>query len=244
MKRLWFNTIKQKKFRREMTFLGQSSVLVLLISALICRPCLGRSGCCSISYACDFSHCFGCLTLKSTSDAWILWISHPHGGCRFWGVVAALPGPRRRWHGAPSPCPPPEPLQPCALVSLTRRLTAIAWNFSCFFSFSPTNMCFQYPSEPSSWRPLLLSPALILLPGSLIARLGLALAPRLRLRGLRFPAPVSEPASGSHVPSCHRTEISRGMNEGGQTPPGGRSRWEILLLREPEQALGFLSAPL
>lgn len=42
-KRFWFNTIKQKMFQREMTFLGQSSMLVPLISALICRPCLGRS---------------------------------------------------------------------------------------------------------------------------------------------------------------------------------------------------------
>lgn len=154
---------------------------------------------------------------------------------------AARFGWRRR--GAPSPCPPPEPLQPRALVSLTRRLTAIAWKFSCFFSFSPTNMCFQYPSEPGGWRPLLLSPALILLPRSLIARRGPPLAPLRGLGvggGLRFPAPVAEP----RVPSCPGMEMSQGMSEGGQTPPGGRSRWEILLLQELEKALGFLSAPL
>lgn len=43
-KRLWFNTIKQKTFQRETTFLGHSSVLVPLISAPISRPCLGRLG--------------------------------------------------------------------------------------------------------------------------------------------------------------------------------------------------------
>lgn len=120
------------------------------------------------------------------SDTYTLQIPDLHRDCRFWVVAAALPGPRRQWWGAPSPCPPAEPLQPCALVSLTRRLTAIVWIFSCFFSFSPANMCFQYPSKPGGWRPLLLSPALILLPRSLIARLGLALAPRPWLWGCSF----------------------------------------------------------
>lgn len=146
------------------------------------------------------------MRVNPKSDAWVLRIPHPHGGCTFWVVVAALP--------APSPCPPPEPLQPCALVSLTRRLTATAWIFSWFFSFSPTNMCFQYPSKPGGWRPLLLSPALILLPRSPIARLGPGSLP-----GRGSGAALSQTCSC--IPSCRGTEISRGMSEGGQTPAEG-----------------------
>lgn len=73
-----------------------------------------------------------------------------------------------------------------ALVSLTRRPAAIVWIFSCLFSFSPVNMCFQYPSEPGSWGLLLLSPVLILFPCRLRAWLGL-----------------SPPVTGSPIPSCH-----------------------------------------
>lgn len=43
MKHLWLSTIRQRSFQREMTFLGQSNVLVPLISAQICSPCLGSS---------------------------------------------------------------------------------------------------------------------------------------------------------------------------------------------------------
>lgn len=158
--------------------MGQSSVLVPLISALICRPCLGRSECCRISYAWAFSHPFGCLALKNVSGAWNLQILDLRGGCRFWGVAAALPGMRAVTLS-------PVPVSPAGASPAMRsgfshppansKLHGI---FSCFFSFSPTNMCFQYLSEPDGWRPLLLSPARILL----------ALA-----RGAVLCAPVSQP---------------------------------------------------
>lgn len=61
-------------------------------------------------------------------------------------------------------CVPQRSLSSRALVSLTRWPAAIVWIFSCFFSFSPVNMCFQYPSQPGSWGLLLLSPVLILFP--------------------------------------------------------------------------------
>lgn len=61
----------------------------------------------------------------------------------------------------PHCCVPRWSLSSRALVSLTRRPAAIVWIFSCFFSFSPANMCFQYPSEPGLWGPLLLSPVLV-----------------------------------------------------------------------------------
>lgn len=54
---------------------------------------------------------------------------------------------------------------------------------AAFFPFSPADMCFQYPSEPGSWGPLLLSPALILFPDS--------------------PAGAVPAVPGLPVPSCH-----------------------------------------
>lgn len=54
---------------------------------------------------------------------------------------------------------------------------------AAFFPFSPADMCFQYPSEPGSWGPLLLSPALILFPDD--------------------PAGAVPAVPGSPVPSCH-----------------------------------------
>lgn len=71
-----------------------------------------------------------------------------------------------------------------ALLSLTRWPTAIVCIFSCFFSFSPVNMCFQYPSEPGLWGPLLLSPVLVFSP---------------QPEGLAGAVPS---VTGSPVPSC------------------------------------------
>lgn len=68
-KRFWFNMIKQKMFQREMTFLGQSSMLVPLILCPDLQTLPRQVERCSISYTQALSHCFGCLTLQSVSDA-------------------------------------------------------------------------------------------------------------------------------------------------------------------------------